>query len=241
MRFHKRALVIIICILATSLACVLPGIKRPTPAPTNLPELIINTEETKSENVVQSVVADYLFSDNFEEGIKTDWYAIDGEWRMINGKLQAISGNPAIIAVGDPDWQNVVIEAKFGNLKNTTSSAMQFIENKPNILYIGLRQSENASDGYWLGIANWIQRCTLEIDDEETIAFYEQERSIDEEEHVVRIEIRNDLFKFYMDGETLCTFTDASIEKGVVVIAMYPGDGPEAAYPWLEEITIRGN
>lgn len=242
MRFHKRtALIIILLVALSTMACLIPGMKKPTPVKITTAEPVMEPELPTPAEVVQSIIADYLFVDNFEEGIKTDWHAIDGEWRMINGKLQAISGNPAIIEIGAQDWKDIVIEAKFGNIKNTTSPAMQFIENKPNIFYIGVRQNENASDGYWLGIANWIQRCTLEIDNEETISFFEREKSIDDEEHVVRMEIKNDLFKFYMDGVTLCTFTDASIDQGNVVIAMYPGDGPEAGYPWLEEIAIRDN
>lgn len=196
------------------------------------------TTEPSAQDVVPILSADYLFSDDFETGIKTDWHAIAGEWRMINGNLQAISGDPAIIGVGNSSWNDYVIEAKIGGLRNTVSSAKQFLETNPNVFYIGARQDSSASDGYWFGVTHWKQSCKLEINNEETALFYSEENRIGEGEHTIKLEVVGDLFKFYIDGSLLCSFIDSTIGNGEITIAMYPGSGSDPSFPWLEYIRV---
>lgn len=205
------------------------------PVPTNI---IFPTNTPNAENVVPNLSANYLFSDDFESGIKTDWFAIDGEWRMVNGNLQGISGQPARIGIGNGSWRNYTIEATVGGLKNTVSSAKQFLENNPNIIFFGVRQSKDAGTGYWFGISNWKQGCSFERNFEEIIEFHSTENSLNERQHTVKIEVSGDFFKFSVDGQTICSFSDSSVSDGIVIISMYPGTGANPEFPWVEYINI---
>jgi len=197
------------------------------------------TDVTQPENVAPVLSAGYLFSDDFESGIKSDWFAIDGDWRMINGNLQGVSGQPARIGVGSSSWQNYTIEATVGGLRNTVSSARQFLETNPNIVFFGVRQSQDASTGYWFGVSYWKQECSFDRNFEEAISFHSAENYLNENQsHAVKLEISGDLFKFSLNGETICSFSDPSIGNGVVVISMFPGTGAEPSYPWIDYINI---
>jgi hypothetical protein len=196
------------------------------------------TNTPQAENIVSNLSANILFSDDFESGIKTDWFAIDGEWRMVNGNLQGVFGEPARIGVGDSSWTDYTIEAKVGGLRNTVSSAKQFLETNPNIVFFGVRQNKNASTGYWFGLSNWKQGCSFDRNFEQVADFSSVEKSLDEEEHTVKIEVIENLFKFSVDGQPVCSFSDSSIENGIVVISMYPGTGAEPSYPWVSHINI---
>lgn len=196
------------------------------------------TNTPRAENVVPNLSVNYLFSDDFESGIKTDWFAIDGEWRMVNGNLQGISGQPARIGIGNSSWENYTIEATIGGLKNTVSSARQFLENNPNIIFFGVRQSRDAGTGYWFGISNWKQGCSFDQNFEEVVEFHSTENSLSERQHTVKIEVSGDLFKFSLDGQTICSFSDSSISNGIVIISMFPGTGANPEFPWVEYINI---
>jgi len=196
------------------------------------------TNTAQPENVVPILSADYLFSDNFESGIKTDWFAIDGEWTMINDHLQGISGNPSRIGVGNSSWKNYTIEAKIGGLRNTVSSGKQFLETNPNIVFIGVRQNDDASTGYWFGITNWKQTCSYEKNNEKVIAFHSADNNIGTNEHTIKIEVSDNLFKLFIDGQSVCSFSDSNINQGIVVISTFPGTGEDPSYPWVDYIHI---
>jgi len=200
--------------------------------------VVYPTNTTALENVVPNLSANYLFSDDFENGIKTDWFAIDGEWRMVNGNLQGISGQPARIGVGNSSWRNYSIEVTIGGLRNTVSSARQFLENNPNIIFIGVRQSQDAGTGYWFGLSNWRQGCSFERNFEQVIEFHAAENSLDERPHTAKIEVNGDLFRLSIDGKSVCSFSDTSIGNGIVIISMFPGTGADPSYPWVEYINI---
>ena len=51
------------------------------------------------------------FSDNFDNGINSNWKSIKGTWRTVNGRLIADAGNDfSTITVGDKNWQNYIFE-----------------------------------------------------------------------------------------------------------------------------------
>ena len=177
-------------------------------------------------------------ADDFENGIKNDWFAINGEWRMINGHLQGISGQPSQIGVGNSSWSNYTIEARVGGFRNTVASAQQFLSTNPNIIFIGVRQNDSASTGYWFGIAHSHQTCSLDKDFQEVITFHSEQNYIGEDEHTIVIEVINDLFKLFIDGEAICSFTDTTVGQGIVVISTFPGTGEEPSYPWVDSITV---
>jgi hypothetical protein len=203
------------------------------------PSFVTPANTLKPENVVPNLSVGYLFTDDFENGIKTDWFAIDGDWRMINGNLQGVSGQRASIGIGSNTWRNYTIEASIGGLRNTVSSARQFLETNPNVVFFGIRQSQNASTGYWFGVSHWKQECSFDRNFEEVIKFHSVERYLNERQsHTVKIEVSGDLFRFSLNGETVCSFSDSSVENGIVVISMFPGTGAEPSYPWVEYINI---
>ena len=194
-------------------------------------------DEGDGNDSVDMMQADYLFIDDFEDGIDTAWSAERGEWRMVNGRLQAMSGHPAVIVVGDSDWSDLIIEAKIGGLRNTVSTALQFLDTDPNIVWIGIRRRANTA--YYFGIAHSAQSCTYEINDEVITEFYFEDNYIQEEdEHFVRIVADGDLMSMTIDGRTICTFSDASLSQGYVSISAYPGTGENPSYPWVDQIII---
>ena len=200
------------------------------------PENITDDEEgsISSSSIVS---ADYLFRDDFETGLSNAWQAEDGEWHMVNGRLQAVSGHPASIMVGEAGWRDYTIEMKIGGLQNTITGALQYLETDPNIFIIGVRNSEKGS--YFFALANHNQDCSLLNENDTKITFYEGEEYIEEDEtHLVRVSVEGNIISLFVDGRTICSFSDNTLQTGKVNLASYPGTGDEPAYPWVEEITI---
>jgi hypothetical protein len=200
----------------------------------------VEVEEPTPFDVVSEMSADYLFKDDFETGIRTEWRVIDGEWRMVDGTLKAISGQSPIITVGDNQWRNITVEMEVGGLVNTTSSAMMFLENRPNMVGIGIKQNGDASDGYWFSIYNSGYLCGYEVQDE----FFELssgDGSYSESKHDLRVEVKDDFYQFYIDQEKVCTFSDSTYTDGIFLIWVSEGSGSEPAFPWIDSVTIAEN
>ncbi|MGV8025599.1 MAG: FHA domain-containing protein [Anaerolineaceae bacterium] len=192
---------------------------------------------TTSQPSTSIISADYLFRDDFETGLSDEWEAEDGEWHMINGRMQPVSGTPASIIVGDSTWSNYTIEMKIGGLQNTITGASQYLENDPNIFIIGVRNSDNGA--YFFALANRNQDCSLLGAAGVKTTFYKGEDYIEEEDvHLVRVDVEGNTISLYVDGKGICEFSDNTLHTGTVMISSYPGTGDEPTYPWVEEITI---
>ncbi|GEM_PF-2834634 len=192
---------------------------------------------TTSQPFPSIISADYLFRDDFETGLSDEWEAEDGEWHMINGRMQPVSGTPASIIVGDLSWSNYTVEMKIGGLQNTITGASQYLENDPNIFIIGVRNSDNGA--YFFALANYNQDCSLLDAASVKTTFYEGDDYIEEEDaHLVRIDVEGNTISLYVDGNGICEFSDNTLQNGTVMISSYPGTGDEPTYPWVEEITI---
>ncbi len=197
----------------------------------------VQSEQATANNAVSSLSADYLFKDDFETGLSNEWRVEDGEWHMINGRMQAVSGTPASIIVGDLSWSNYTVEMKIGGLQNTITGASQYLENDPNIFIIGVRNSDNGA--YFFALANYNQDCSMLDANSVKTNFYEGEDHIEEDStHLVRVDVEGNLISLSLDGKRICEFSDNTLQAGSVMIASYPGTGDEPTYPWVEEITI---
>lgn len=210
--------------------------------PENQVENEVQTGQTQSEqptvdNSVSSISADYLFKDDFETGLSNEWRAEDGEWHMINGRLQPVSGSPASIVVGDSNWSNYTVEMKIGGLRNTITGPSMYLENDPNIFIIGVRNS--ATGAYFFGLTNYGQNCSLVDENGVMTTFYEGDDHLEEDSiHLVKVNVDGNMLYLQVDGRKICEFSDNTLPAGVVMISSYPGTGDEPTYPWVEEITI---
>ena len=195
------------------------------------------SEQPTADNSVSSISADYLFKDDFETGLSNEWRAEDGEWHMINGRLQPVSGSPASIVVGDSSWSDYTVEMKIGGLRNTITGPSMYLTNDPNILMIGVRNTDNAV--YLFRLGNYLQDCSLLDENGVMTTFYKGEDHLKEDSiHLVKVGVDGNMMYLQVDGRKICEFSDNTVQAGSVVIASYPGTGDEPTYPWVEEIAI---
>jgi len=81
-----------------------------TPYPTPTPRPIPATATSSPTPVLE-----LPFLDNFDNGPRPEWRPISGNWRMVNGRYTATAyaHKWAYSIVGDPNWQDYVIETDY--------------------------------------------------------------------------------------------------------------------------------
>ena len=90
-RFCVLSLLFVLCLFAVSATCA-------------------------DEGLVQELSSDKLFFDNFDEGIRPEWTAVEGKWRMVNGALQPVEGAAPQVELDALDFGDGIIEFKTGNI-----------------------------------------------------------------------------------------------------------------------------
>jgi hypothetical protein len=102
------------------------------------------------------------------------------------------------------------------------------------LCFFGVHQSQDAGTGYWFGISYWKQGCSFDRNFQEITEFHSVENYLNERDaHTIKIEVSGDLFKFSVNGQSICSFSDPSIGNSIVVISMFPGTGADPSYPWV--------
>lgn len=173
--------------------------------------------------------ADYLFTDDFDHNFKSDWRAIDGEFMTIDNWFAPTGGVPARIVVGSHDWRNYKVDGIFRRRHWSAS------------ITLGIRSSEDGAQGYFFRFGSEKAYCSKKSFGNEPLLLkegsYTSIFSSYDYDFSFTIQAQDDRLTLLVDGNEICTFTDASISSGVFYVEFYPGDGK---YPYIDDIRIRG-
>lgn len=204
-RFCVLSLLFVLCLFAVSATCA-------------------------DEGLVQELSSDKLFFDNFDEGIRPEWTAVEGKWRMVNGALQPVEGAAPRVELDALDFGDGIIEFKTGNIDT--------VWGKRNELQIGVKRQDGSEAGYWFKYYDEKLVCYLMTESGETLEFYqEQVKLLKSYEYNIRIEIKKDIIKMLVNGEQVCVFSDDAFNRGFISIVMKPSDA-DNPYPWIDDFTI---
>ncbi len=185
----------------TSVPSSTPTARRPTSTPTATPTIATPTATPK--------VA-LPFEDNFDVGkLKPEWEILDGDWRIVNDRLSTISRKRewSRMLVGDPSWRNYAVQVD-ANLARGGQGMRVLVraQDSKNMMAFYVRRQYGESG--W-----WIKR-----DGEWHLLQKEREVGIDS---TIRVEVREDLYSAYVDGQRWLSINDATFETGRVGLGLY--------------------
>jgi serine/threonine protein kinase len=151
-----------------------------------------------------------LFSDDFDEGLKSDWQVDYGKWRMVNGSLAVtdyVDGS-ARIFVGSPSWRNYAVDLEAGGFGNTLFEPNSFA------VLVRVQDGDNAV-GFLVdssGVTCFVRRDGVET----SILTSPPDSSFSLGVHQMHIEIRDNVFELQVGGKSICSFEDDTFTTGKV-------------------------
>jgi len=181
-----------------------------------------------AQEVVQELSSENeIFSDNFDNGIKKDWISVSGKWKMINGQLRPMSGDPAILKIGGKFWTDYSIEFDYYNLKNDAR------------IRLGVRNDDISKKSYMASINYYDSYCFLENGEEDEI--YVKSGSWYTKSGKLKIVLEGEIIKMFRDGDVYCTVSDDTLKQGNVVLEVV-GDGRNnPPYPIIDNFVVSKN
>jgi hypothetical protein len=187
--------------------------------------LSTSVEQVDAQIIVQEISPDNIvFEDQFEEGIAPEWVALSGKWKMINGRLQPVNGEPAEIMIGDPELTDYEIQFDFSN-------AYEYYQQ----LIVGVRYDKDSESSYAIKTNNYYYYCYFDYPDGSEMYF---EKYVPSRKAKVKMSVKNDLVKVFLDGEIFCSFTDDQLKKGNIIIKMFSDKGTNPVYPSIDNFII---
>lgn len=95
-----------------AVATATPGPARPSPTPVVEKQkvTVVVTQTPAPTSTPRPIQVSLPFKDNFDEGPREEWEVIQGTWRMIDGTYGTDKGGWAYSIVGDPGWEDYVVE-----------------------------------------------------------------------------------------------------------------------------------
>jgi len=151
------------------------------------------------------------FSDNFDNGVDSNWNITSGVWRTIDGRLVADPSNkPSEIIVGDENWENYVIELDvFSN--SAAGFPIGVIVRSMNGKSLIFRTDCCNTD--WILIDRESQQSIAHINQgglDFTLSGFVKNR--------IRVEVIGQMFTGYIDGKQFLQVTDSTNPTGAVGI-----------------------
>lgn len=178
------------------------------------------------QGLVQELTSDKLFFDDFDEGIKANWNAVEGKWRMVNGTLRPVEGATAKIRLDGFELSEGVIEFTVGNLA------------RYNDFRIGIKRQKNSEAGYWFLFNRDYVTCYLEKIDGKLLEFFDARHDVyTNYNYSVRIEMNNNLSKLIIDGKMVCSYSDDTFGSGFISFYMTPRNDSNP-YPWIDDFNV---
>lgn len=155
------------------------------------------------------------FSDTFDEGAKSDWQTIQGNWRMIDGQYTADQSNSwSIVTIGDAGWKNYTVDV---DIYSYQRSAIRILLRYQNGSYIALETGGRQSS---IG-SSWI----LSNQGSSTVIAFNNAGGLNGgwakylQTHI-QIEVKDSIYSAYSDGELLLRVQDSAFTSGGVGLAI---------------------
>jgi len=187
----------------------------------SLTETAINTNATPlpSSSPAQTTMATISlpFEDNFDNGARKEWEVLTGEWTTVEGKYTNLE-NKGWIKIGDTSWTNYSVEVDV--IRQYPGSA------RTGDFKIGVRDDQRKSN-FPTFISNAINRCVWQLtspnggDNPLTNA----ELCPMEKKIHIKIEVNNNSYISFINGQTFQTFTKTEYPSGAVIIGIDCGGG----------------
>ena len=155
-----------------------------------------------------------LFVDNFETGLKPEWQIIEGDWRMVNGKLSTLSKQGwSSMLVGDVTWDSYTVEATFDTTNNGgyPVGVIARAQDAGNMVYFHVAMDAHIDQP---------TRLVLKQDRKEKVLVtgpgVEPEGKLS-----VKVEAQGDLYTAYINGERWLSASDTTFSRGRAGLGLY--------------------
>ena len=166
---------------------------------------------------VSTPFGEILLQEDFEDGIAQGFGNEIGDWKVIDGKYTARRGIFRFSSICDLDWADYSLEADFIMAKD--GGFLVRAKNDDNGIILVVRPSRN--DIYWAEV------CWTEGKTRGWGARYEVKTlgyNPGQDLHV-RVEVRGDEFKAYVNGEIKTVFKSAEFPEPKVALYLYRQSG----------------
>ena len=152
-----------------------------------------------------------LFEDDFNDGLDPAWEVVRGDWRVANDKLTTVSrdNERSIMLVGDPTWSDYVVECEI-DFRARTSDAIEVI--------VRAQDGQNGMK-YWMKVFSARPDWRIVEDGNETV-LVESELGLPLSPNI-RIEVKDDNFVAYVDGEKWLSINDPTFTNGKVGLILH--------------------
>ena len=150
------------------------------------------------------------FDDDFDAGLKDDWTVVRGEWRVANGQLTTITGvwEWTSIAVGDPRWSRYAVDVDVDFDGDHHQARIEVRVQDAMDMMVFMLGPTSVSDWY-------VYRGS-----EKLLLVGGRTRRARADVHV-RIEVRDDLYAAYLDGEPWASVYDPTYQSGRVGLSVF--------------------
>jgi len=195
-----------------------------TPLPTHTPYLT----PTPTPEPVREV--SLPFEDNFDAGLRPEWFTWSGDWRIANGRLTTLTRRRlSCVAVGDPTWKDYAIETYFrGGVTNAYLGIIMRAQDVNNLVMFklglhgsSLRVKQAGQERELLGGAG-----TYWHTPSNTSGY-------------LRLEVRGDFYEVYYDDKFWLSINDDTFSSGLVGLCAYC-DNNCAAFDNFKVVELSG-
>ena len=182
-----------------------------------------------AQAVVQELSSENeIFSDNFDNGIKKDWVSVSGKWKMINGQLRPMSGDPAVLKIGGKFWTDYSVEFDYSNLDGYDMN-----------IGLGVRYDDISKNSYMATIRYFHTTCYLDNGEDDEV--YVSSDNSYREEGSLKIVLEGELIKMYRDGDLFCTVSDDTLKQGNVILEVFGEEDENPPYPTIDNFVVSKN
>lgn len=174
----------------------------PLPAPTDIPR----------PTLTPTPILALPFEDNFDTGARNEWTVLSGEWFTV-GDRYTIRGGDGWTRIGDSTWNNYAVELDV--IRNYPGSA------NTGTVTIGVRANSRNSDfpafvSSNLGRCNWVTTSP----NGRSTRITNQQLCPSANRVQFRIEVRDNSYIAFINGQVFQTFTLSGYTSGSVVLGI---------------------
>jgi len=166
---------------------------------------------------VSTPFGEILLQEDFEDGIAQGFGNEIGDWKVIDGKYTARRGIFRFSTICDLDWADYSLEADF--IKAEDGGFFIKAQNDDNGILLVVRPSRN--DIYWAEVS-WAEGKTRGWGDRYEVRALGHKPGQDLH---VKVEVIDDEFKAYVNGEIKTVFKSAEFPEPKVALYLYHQSG----------------
>lgn len=170
---------------------------------TELDEKILNEFQFPTITPIPALVSEHiLFEDNFDNGNLDAWIIKSGSWNVVDGQLLCISSHDARIIAGDESWEDYSISADIKPISGSVDVG----------IYGRLLDTTHTYQGQL-----WNEKARIKIwDDDWSDLATESFLSTNDTWYNLRLEIRDNEIKLYINGDLATIVEDTVYQKGKI-------------------------